>query len=840
VRRRFPARLAAALAPAAVAAVVAAIVAAKAPPGQAQEPTVAYGAGEGAAAQLATELCASCHGDDLRGGRASSLLDDTWVHGGSDTDLAESIREGRPGTLMPPFKALLDERQVRSLVVLIRELAEKARVETAGAPAPIDAVRASERHAFRIEAVADGLDTPWGFEFLPDGRILLTERPGRLRILTPGQGLGAPIRGTPRVWERQDGGLLDVALHPDYSRNGWVYLSYATPGERGKSATAIVRGRIRDGAWVDQQLVYEPKPADYGPANDHYGIRLLFDRASYLYYSIGDRGQPDDAQSLASPHGKIHRVRDDGSAPPDNPFVGRDGALATIWSYGHRNPQGLAFHPATRELWASEHGPRGGDELNRILRGRNYGWPVVTHGINYDGTPISPLTEKEGMASPVAEWTPSLAVCAVAFYTGDRFPGWKGSLLVTGLVGKQLRRLELEGGRVTHQELLFRGLGRVRDVAEGPDGYLYVALNQPGRLVRLVPAAGEAAAAAASPAAERFFSEADYERVEKIDLHAHVHARDGAFVERARADRFRFVNIATWNADPDELKMRHETVFAQREAHPDRVAAVVSFPLEGWDEAGWAERTIQYLDAAFARGAAGVKLWKNIGMESRDRRGRIVMIDDPRFEAVFDYLEVLRVPVIAHLGEPRECWLPLEQMVMHKGYFQAHPEYHMFLHPELPSYADQLTARDRLLERHPRLRFAGAHLASLEWNVGALAAFLDRFPDAIVETAARVRDLQLQSSRDRERVRDFLIRYADRVAYGTDLSVRPTAATDEAIAAARERWRADWRYFATDLPVAVRQLEQPVQGLQLPREVVEKLFRANAERFLGDAWQQPR
>jgi glucose/arabinose dehydrogenase len=455
----------------------------------AQEPSVAYGVGEGAAAKLSADLCASCHGDDLRGGRAASLLDDTWVFGGSDADLALSIRDGRPGTLMPPFQSALDERQIRSLVVLIRELAEKARVEAPKAPAlPFDAVRGSERHAFRLETVADGLDTPWGLEFLPDGRILVSERPGRLRIVAPGGVLGEPIRGVPRVWVRQDGGLLDVALHPGYAHNGWIYLGYAVQGPGETSTTAVVRGRIRDGAWVDEEFVYRPAPDAYGPANDHYGVRFLFDRAGHLFYSIGDRGRQDDAQSLASPHGKIHRVLDDGSAPKDNPFASRPGAIPTIWSYGHRNPQGLAFHPVTGELWASEHGPRGGDELNRIERGRNYGWPVVTFGINYDGTPISARTEQEGMEPPVVQWTPSLAVCGIAFYTGERFPGWKNDLFVGGLVGKQLRRLVIENGRVTHQEILFRGLGRVRDVVNGPDGYLYVALNQPGRIVRLVPA----------------------------------------------------------------------------------------------------------------------------------------------------------------------------------------------------------------------------------------------------------------------------------------------------------------------------------------------------------------
>jgi len=453
-----------------------------------QQPSVAYGAGEGAAAKLANDLCAACHGENLAGGRASSLIDDTWLYGGSDADVAKSIRDGRPNTLMQPFGGALGEREIRSLVVLIRELSEKAKVEGVKREAPaIDAVFKSERHAFKLETVFDGLDTPWGFAFLPDKRVVVTERPGRLRILTAGQPLAEPIRGLPRVWLQQDGGLLDIALDPDYATNGWIYLGYSVQGEGAVSMTTIVRGHVRDGAWVDQEFVYKPPAGVFRGGNDHYGTRIVFDREGHLFYSIGDRGVQDEAQSLALPAGKVHRVMPDGSVPRDNPFVGRAGADATIWSYGNRNPQGLAFHPVTGELWASEHGPRGGDELNWIQPGHNYGWPVATFGINYDGTPVSDKTEMEGMDGPVVQWTPSLAVCGMAFYTGDRFPGWKNDLFLGGLVGQQLRRLVIEGHKVVHQEVLFRRLGRVRAVVNGPDGYLYVALNMPGKIVRLVP-----------------------------------------------------------------------------------------------------------------------------------------------------------------------------------------------------------------------------------------------------------------------------------------------------------------------------------------------------------------
>ena len=252
--------------------------------------------------------------------------------------------------------------------------------------------------------------------------------------------------------------------------------------------TAIVRGRMREGRWVDQQSLYAPPRDLYWADNTHFGSRFLFDRAGHLFYSIGDRGHEKEAQDLSRPNGKIHRIQDDGRVPPDNPFVARGGALGSIWSYGNRNVQGLAFHPVTGELWASEHGPRGGDELNLVEPGHNYGWPAITFGINYDGTPVSDRTEQEGMEQPVVQWTPSIGVCGIAFYSGDLFPRWKNDLFVTGLVGQELVRLVITGHKVVHQEVLFRKIGRVRTVATGPDGSLYVVLNNPGRIVRLVPA----------------------------------------------------------------------------------------------------------------------------------------------------------------------------------------------------------------------------------------------------------------------------------------------------------------------------------------------------------------
>jgi aldose sugar dehydrogenase len=440
-------------------------------------------------ARVYAEICAACHGAKLEGGKAQSLLDDVWAFGGDDRSLEQTIRAGRSAAGMPPFGSMLSPAELRAMVYYLRE----ARVTLLSTPAraldPIDdRTRTSQAHRFRLELVADGLTTPWGMAFLPDGRLIVSERPGTLRLLEPGTPLPPPVTGTPPVWVMQDAGMLDVAAHPRYADNGWIYLAYCEPGSPPTSTTKIVRGRIRDGRWVDQQTIYQAPAHLYVADNTHFGTRFLFDAAGRLYFTIGDRGVMADAQSLSNPNGKIHRVHDDGRVPEDNPFVGVPGALGMIWSYGNRNVQGLAWDPITGALWASEHGPRGGDEINVIEPGVNYGWPTATYGINYDGSPITDRTDAPGTAGPVVHWTPSVAPGGIAFYTGDRFPRWKNDLFVAMLAGQQLRRLRVQGKAVQDQETIFKGLGRVRHVVAGPDGLLYVALNDPGRIVRLVPA----------------------------------------------------------------------------------------------------------------------------------------------------------------------------------------------------------------------------------------------------------------------------------------------------------------------------------------------------------------
>jgi glucose/arabinose dehydrogenase len=440
------------------------------------------------------QVCASCHGPNGSGGSAPSLLDDTWTNGGTDAEIAASIKNGRPGTPMPPFGATLSDQDIRAMVIYIRELRDRAAsgVLPRTAPPPLPATTVtSERHGFRVETIVEGLDNPWEAVVLPDGALLVPERSGRLRIFRNGVA-GPPITGLPPVWVRQDGGLMDVELHPDYEKTGWIYIAFSETGGTapGASTTRILRARLKDGALVDQQTLFQPSQDLYWPDNTHFGARFFFDKDKFLYYSIGDRGHLDTAQDLTSPYGKIHRVHDDGTPPKDNPFVDTPGAVKTIWTYGHRNVQGMDVDPKTGTLWASEHGPRGGDELNVIEKGRNYGWPVATHGMNYDGTPMTPATvvEAPGMVNPALQWTPSIAVSGIAFYRGDKFPHWKGNLFAAGLAGQQLARLEVAGGSITHQETLLRGYGRIRQVVSAPDGTLLVVFAQPGRIVRLVPA----------------------------------------------------------------------------------------------------------------------------------------------------------------------------------------------------------------------------------------------------------------------------------------------------------------------------------------------------------------
>jgi glucose/arabinose dehydrogenase len=404
------------------------------------------------------------------------------------------------GNSQPPARQLALRRTAPYISSMIRTAVAFALVGCLLAcnQAAAQEVQRSAYHDFRVVTVADGLEVPWSLAWLPDGDLLVTERPGRLRIVRDGTLLPDPVPSVPEVFARGQGGLFDVLPHPDFATNRLLYLSYARP-KGGGSTTAVVRGRFENDRFTAVEDVFESQSQGRG----HYGGRLAWDGDGYLFVSVGDRMartsgdlSAHPAQDLSNHHGVTVRLHDDGRVPDDNPFAGQDGALPAIWSYGHRNPQGLLVHPETGALWANEHGPQGGDELNRILPGLNYGWPVVGYGVNYgSGTAIHAGTRGEGMESPAHFWVPSIATSGLMVYTGDRFPLWKGSFFVGGMAGRQLARLIPSvdrPGRIEQEETLAHGIGRVRDVRQGPDGDIYLAIEQrgrPGQVVRLEPVA---------------------------------------------------------------------------------------------------------------------------------------------------------------------------------------------------------------------------------------------------------------------------------------------------------------------------------------------------------------
>jgi len=353
-------------------------------------------------------------------------------------------------------------------------------------PVPVNAsdVIQSQDQSFRTDIVLEGLSIPWGMAFLPDGRVLITERSGALRVVKDGKLVNQPISGVPQVYAQGQGGLLDVQIHPDFEENGLIYFSYSRPGSGGAN-TAVMRAKLNDMQLTDQEVVFQAVPFSSGGA--HFGSRIVFDDDGYLYISTGDRGQMHNSQDLGNHSGKVIRLHDDGTIPTDNPFVNQTGALPEIYTYGNRNVQGMTIHPETREVWSHEHGPRGGDEINIMRSGNNYGWPEITYGINYNGTIITDETEREGMEQPVLHWTPSIAPSGMAFVDGDRYPGWKGDLMSGALSLRFLNRTVFDGENVVKEERLLQNIGRVRNVVLAPDGYLYIAVESTGRIIRLLP-----------------------------------------------------------------------------------------------------------------------------------------------------------------------------------------------------------------------------------------------------------------------------------------------------------------------------------------------------------------
>jgi len=486
------------------------------------------------------EACGSCHGEDLRGlTRGPPLVGVPLRHGETVGEIAASIADGFPDAGMPGFAASLGSQHIHNLALYVAEqrqgttiLDKRNAIELSLPEGTIH----SEHHAFRIEVVATGLEPmPFSIAPLPDGRILLTERMRGLRLIERDGALSPYIRGTPPVYDDSTlflgqvqglGWLLDVALHPDYGRNGWIYLHHTDrctdcnalsrrASGRPVSMNRLIRGRIRGGEWVDEEVLWEADKETYSMMSDlSAGGRIAFDQQGHVYFSVGMKGTMDftGTQDLDLPYGKVHRLHDDGRIPVDNPYVGRPGALASIWTLGHRSTQGLELNPWTGDVWATEMGPRGGDELNRLVRGGNYGWPVFTTGVNYDGRPVDVARQlglvlaPEEAIFPVLDWTPAVAISSFIFYDSDQFPAWRGNIIAGTLRATDLLRLVVEDDRVVHTEVLIENLARFRDIELGADGTLYLLLeNQAGsRVIRLVPVdAGAGVADSADPQIQR-------------------------------------------------------------------------------------------------------------------------------------------------------------------------------------------------------------------------------------------------------------------------------------------------------------------------------------------------
>ncbi len=440
-------------------------------------------------AALYQQNCAQCHGADLNGGNATSLVDEIWQFGEGNSYIFRNIKFGIAHLGMPSYGKTLKDDEIRSIMKYVQEEAKKGGAEKP----PIVKELETLDYDINVEIFAEGLEVPWAIDFIDASTALITERPGRLRVVVKGKLQAEPVKNTPKVLNEGQGGLMDVAIDPDYEQNGWIYLAYSHvlesgyEGDRAPAMTRLERGKIVDNTWVENEIIFEAPHEMYRTTRHHYGCRIVFDPWGYLYFAIGERGTGEHAQDITRPNGKVHRIHKDGMIPDDNPFMNDKDAMKSLYSLGNRNIQGMAIHPQTGQLWATEHGPMGGDELNLILPGKNYGWETITYGINYNGTTITDVKRKPGMEQPILYWRPSIAVCGLDFYRGDLFKKWKNKLLVGALKYEEVRLLDIEGDRVMHDEVIVKGQGRVRDVSTGPDGAIYVVLNSPGTVLRLTP-----------------------------------------------------------------------------------------------------------------------------------------------------------------------------------------------------------------------------------------------------------------------------------------------------------------------------------------------------------------
>lgn len=425
--------------------------------------------------------CAGCHGVNL-----DQFVNRKWQYGTNPAKIESIIADGLTDKGMPGFAAALTNNEVRALGEFILAESKQKAIDKVASDFNEDKIFGKQTK-FKIETVVSGLEIPWGIEFLENNILLIAERNGTLSTYSKNQGL-IKVNGLPPIRQGGQGGLMDLKKHPKYNENGFIYISYSYPDkeDKRKGNTAIIRARLKGNQLFDIKEIYKGTPTTN--TNHHFGSRITFDKNGYLYFSIGDRGRRDDfPQKLDNSNGKIHRLHDDGKIPIDNPFADKTNVIKSIYSYGHRNPQGVVVHPVTGDIWTHEHGPRGGDEINIIKPGLNYGWPVISFGINYNGTTFTNDTAKVGMEQPLTYYVPSIAPCGMAFVTSKKYKGWENNLLIGSLRFKYLERCVIKNNKVVEQERLLEGIGRVREVKVSPDGFIYIGVENPGRIVKLIP-----------------------------------------------------------------------------------------------------------------------------------------------------------------------------------------------------------------------------------------------------------------------------------------------------------------------------------------------------------------
>ncbi len=432
-----------------------------------------------------TQYCSGCHGVQVQ-----AMVDRKWKHGQELDSIINSIKHGYADMGMPAFDSTFTEEEITELASFIVDGLENMVVYDFQEEKPESNVFETEAEfALRTDTVATDLEIPWGIAFLPDGGMIINDRNGTMYRLNA-EGEKREVANVPPVKYKGQGGLLDIELHPNFEENAILYFTYSKIINDSLATTAIHKAKLEEYALVDGEDIFEALP--HSTKNHHYGSRLEFDKDGYLFFTVGDRGARDvNPQNLDNHCGKVHRINEDGSIPEDNPFVNTENAMGSIWSFGHRNPQGLAMHPETGHIWEHEHGPRGGDEVNLIEKSLNYGWPVISYGINYNGTTFTQITEKEGMEQPVHYWVPSIAACGMSFVKGDKYPGWENQLLVGSLRYNYLNLCKMEGNEIVSEEILMKNVGRLRSVEVGPDGYIYIGVEDPGMVLRAVPVSSE-------------------------------------------------------------------------------------------------------------------------------------------------------------------------------------------------------------------------------------------------------------------------------------------------------------------------------------------------------------